>query len=486
MSIEVVQDEADVPQEFVRAMKRVTSVFASPEQDAQGLIQNLFQSYAPLAYGLPWQTLDYVELLATYNPDYSQAVENIKMLANSGHQLHIEAGSELKVRRIRSRLEKMSRTIQESHGGVDGIIEKMMDQAAVFGAMAGEFVVNDSMTGVVDFVDINPKSIRFFWEEDDQRYAPYQKVKQAQAQEAEKKNQKVIGSCVKLNEVTFRYYAFDAAPQSPYGVPPFLAALQNIAIQRDMVLNMAQIVKKIGLLAIIDMTVDKIKKRPSETEEQYYTRASQYLSDYADAVEDMAKEGGLVHYDDTNVKTYNIAGNAAGATNIFKQNEELIFSGLKSMPSVQGRSFSTTETYAGVAYEIVLRNTVRYQRAAKRFIEYGYWLDTQLSGEQADSISVVFNQNKTLQRLQNAQAHKIEIENAWIQWWLGVIDQTGFAQRTGEDRFVRQIDEPPPPPDSKNSSDVTAGDSTQPAPKPQDRSAEEQEDYLDGMMEEQE
>lgn len=416
------------------------SVFIDDEPTKNPL-ETLHQHYSPLAYALPWEILEYVELLATHNPDYSQAVDNIRTLANSGHELFVD-GTKRQTRRVKEMLEEKARTIQDRHGGVDGLIDKLLHQAATFGAMCGEWTLNEDMTDVLDFIDVNPKSIRFFWEDD--HWSPYQKVNGSQAKEAEKSGQKVrSGNCVKLNEETFRYYAFDAAPGSPYGTPPFVAALANIAIQKDMVANMAQIVKKVGMLGIIDLSIKQLPKMPSETNDEYESRAGAYLDDYATVLEDMVAEGGLAHFDDVEINTAQITGNAAGATNIFKQNEELIFSGLKSMPSVQGRSYSTTETYAGVAYDIIIRNTLKYQRACKRMIEAGYWLICMVRNENPDGIRLQFNSNKTLQRLQTAQAETLEIRNAGMLWLSGLIDQLGFAQRLGYSEPKKLMESPP-------------------------------------------
>lgn len=419
-----------------------TSIVQGDDSGYMNPLSSIYSQYAQLGYQLPWEILDYVELLSIYNPDYSQAVDNIRTLANSGHELFVDGGSRV-VAQTKALLEEKSRSIQPSHGGIDGLIDKLLHQAATFGAMCGEWVVNEEMTEVIDFADVNPKSIRFFWE--DSHWAPYQKVRGDQAKKAEARGQKVRNGCfIKLNELTFSYYAFDAMPGSPYGTPPFIACLRNIAIQNDMLDNMGQIVKKVGLLGIIDLVIKQLPRIAGETPEQYEARAGAYLDDYAKVTEDMVRDGGLVHFDDVEAKTYNITGNAAGATNIFKQNEELIFSGLKSMPSVQGRSYSTTETYAGVAYDIIIRNTEKYQRACKRMIESGYWLIAGMSGLNPDKITLNFNSNKTLQRLQDAQAETIEIRNAAMKWLAGIIDQNGFAQELGYSSPKREMEEPPP------------------------------------------
>ena len=413
-------------------------------RSAAGQIKRLFDQYKALGYQLPWEVLDYVELLATYNPDYSQAVENIKMLANSGHELIVSAASDLQQRKTKAFLEEKARKIQESHGGIDGVIEKLLDQAATYGAMCGEWVLSDDLREVIDFVDLNPKKIRFFWLDDEERYAPFQKVTMLQAKEAEKRGQEVRNNCVRLNELTFCYYAFDAEPESPYGTPPFLAALANIAIQRDMVHNMAQIVKKIGLLGIVDLTIERLEPRADESDDDYAIRAAEYLEEYIAVAEAMVKDGGVVHFDDMKATAWQIGGNAAGATNIHKANEEMVFSGLKSMPSVQGRSYSTTETYAGVAYEIILRNTYRYQRAVKRVIERGYWLMvTMAGGMQPDSISLDFKNNRSLFRMQEASAESTEINNAFVKWMLGILNQQGVANELGYASPATEMSEPP-------------------------------------------
>lgn len=686
---------------------RVTSAFVGEETTTSSLISKAFTNHANLSYKLPWHILDVVELLSTYNPDYSQAVENLKMLANSGHELIVDAGSDLQRRQTKSFLESKARLIQERHGGIDGVIDKLMDQAAVYGAMAGEWVLSEDLSEVVDFVDINPKKIRFFWLEEEQIWAPFQKVSTLQAKEAEKSGQETIGNHVRLNELTFHYFAFDAAPNSPYGTPPFVAAIANISIQQDLIHNLGQIVKKIGLLGVIDVVIERLQREPGETEEQYVSRATSYLDDYVAATEDMVKDGGLVHFDDVEVKTTQIGGNAAGATNIHKQNEELIFSGLKSMPSVQGRcvvpetkvltadlrwveagslcvgdelvgfdeglgkgrgsgsvarmkssvvecndlielpcikiktdkgditvsenhpmvamgsrtegrvwreaqdiqkgdrlpwffepweddrsydagylagmfdgeaslgfsgsgkngtltmsqktgvvldetvmalkrlgfeshvgepnggtnggvahvrvlggkwetmrflgslrphrllaksrqcwegaslrnggstnqtgrqgvyanvlsvrrvgmkevvalqtssrtffsegmlshnSYSTTETYAGVAYDIIIRNTMKYQRAAKRMVESGYWLMSALEGLRPTDVTLKFNKNRTLNRLQEEQAKSVEIRNEAYKWALGITDQMQVALALGHDEPKTAMESPP-------------------------------------------
>lgn len=417
---------------LVRARTRPQSVVTAP--GSRNKIDKVFEQYAQLGYRLQFEVLDHIELIARYNPDMSQAIENTRTLSNSGHELYVDGKSDLQKKRAKEYLEEQSKSINKSSGGIDGLIDKLLWQGATFGAMCGEWILSDDLTEVVDFVDLNPKWIKFWWDDDEMYsgWAPYQEVKPEQAKEAEGKGQKVrLKRFVRLDPLTFHYFAFDSPPNNPYGTPPFLSALRNIAIQEDMMDNMSQIVKKMGLLGIVDMSIEPLTQTRGESNEDFSARAGLFLTQYAQACEDMITEGGLVHFSDAEVKTQSITGNAAGATNIFKQNEEQVFSGLKSMPSVQGRSYSTTETYAGVAYDIIIRNTWRYQRAVKRMIETGYWLMLNLKGMPATKVSLEFKPNKTLHRLQNAQALLLEIKSALQLWATGVLDQEGFAQYIG-------------------------------------------------------
>ena len=225
--------------------------------------RRIYNHYAPLAYELPWEVLDYVELLSTYNADFSQAVDNVCTLANSGHAVQASGNGVRATRELKSYIEDLAKLIQPSSGGIDGVIDKLLHQACTYGAMAGEWLLDADTLHVVDFADINPKSIRYFWEEDNERWEPYQRVSAAQAQEAEKRGQKVFNGCIKLNEITFHYYSFNNAPNSPYGVPPFIAALEPIGIQREMMANMSQVVKKLGLLGLVDVIVDQLPPLPA-------------------------------------------------------------------------------------------------------------------------------------------------------------------------------------------------------------------------------
>lgn len=409
--------------------------------DVLTMLGYIADTYAGLSNSLPFELYDYVELVAMYNPDFSQAVNNIKNLANPGYKVVVNATNESRAAAYRERLIKKQRDIKPRIGGLDGITNNLLMQGAIYGAMCGEWILDDSLSDVVDFAFVNPKNIRFFWDKEEEDWHPYQKVSLAALASA-KGEQEIRGSCIRLNTNTFFYQAIYTFNNNPYGVPPLFAALENIGIQREMVNNLKSITKKMGMLGILEVIIEKLPMEPDETPSQYIERCNKFLTNYQNLIQDMINQGGIVHFDDTKVTNLSIAERAQGADQIFKLNEELVFSGLHSLPSVQGRSYSTTETYAGVAYELLLRSVGDFTDAVKYIMEQGCWLMDKVWGIGVSEIKFDFGENKSLNNLQNAQADAIRLNNDMRLWHNRILGQQQVAQRHGVDVPYENIDAP--------------------------------------------
>lgn len=401
------------------------------------------QSYGTLSYNLPFELYDYVELVATYNADFSQAVDNVKNLANPGFNILVNAKDAGKSKAFRGRLASKELEIKSTFGGFHGIVNSLVRQGAIYGAMCGEWVLSADLKDVIDFVLVNPKNIRFFWDEEKQVWQPYQKVSIDQIELARKRGQKIVNmDCIELNSNTFLYYTVYTSNNNPYGIPPFIAALEPISIQRELTDNFKSIAKKMGMLGILEVVIERFPMEPEETVAEYTSRCQSFLTNYKGVIQDMTKEGGLVHFDDTTVTNLSISEKAEGAEKLFALNEEQVFSGLHSLPSVQGRSYSSTETYAGVSYEILLRSMGDFTKGAKYIIEQGLWLMDRVWGIGVEEIKLDFSENKALNQLQKAQAEAISISNNEELWRQGVIDQNEFAQRHNSPAPAKPLEDP--------------------------------------------
>jgi len=403
----------------------------------------LTNMYGSMALSLPFELYDYVELMAIYNADFSQAVDNVKNLANPGFNILVNSKDDNKAAEYRRLLTLKERTLKPKFGGFHGIANGLVKQGAVYGAMCGEWIANADLTDIVDFVFLNPKNIRFFWDKEEQDWHPYQKVNMMQIDMAKKRGQEIRNlDCIRLNTTTFLYYNAFAINNNPYGIPPFISALEPLGIQRQLINNLKSITKKMGMLGILEVVIEKLPMEAEETFNQYLERCQKFLQNYQGLIQNMVNEGGIVHFDDSEVKMISIAEKAEGAEKLFTLNEEQAFSGLHTLPSVQGRSYSTTETYANVSYEILLRSIGDFTMGAKYIIEQGCWLMDRVWGVGVDEITLDFVENKAVNQLQKAQAEAISINNDLALWRNKILNQTNVAQRHGIDVPVEPLDAP--------------------------------------------
>src|SRR5690606_30692076 len=88
----------------------------------------------------------------------------------------------------------------------------------------------------------------------------------------------IDGNLVELNTETYKYIALGRFGEKPYGIPPFLSALENIAIGRDMQDNLKYVVKKLGTLGFLEVLVNGPKPLPNEDADAYYRRTQDYLN----------------------------------------------------------------------------------------------------------------------------------------------------------------------------------------------------------------
>lgn len=356
-----------------------------------------FSNLAPekLPFDMPWEVLNYVEYLSYWNQDFSAAVDNVRNLASTPFTIHVTGPNKRNVDATLITLRDKAASIGPRHGGgLQNIADNLVVQAATYGAMAGEWILTADFMDVVDFILINPKSIRFFFDKREQRYVPYQKVSFIAAKAAKDRGQQVIGTHIRLNENTFAYAAYHNSYGGPYGVPPFLAALDPVYLQRDMLKNIKAIVRKLGLLGLIDMQITSLDQEIGETDSHYQSRVMSYLEAYVPIAEQLVNDGALIHYDDLTATTFAVSKDSSqAASSLFSDNQALLETGLKNFNMSQNRASSTVDTFAGLAFDLMLRSARKYQDGVASIIAHGLRLYNLLQGVTGvDRILVRFQQ----------------------------------------------------------------------------------------------
>ena len=386
-----------------------------PDDDLRGSIGRISSYYDIATPDFPLEYLRVLEVAAIWNPDLSQALSIIVNLGNTGHEIEVDAPRpEVALDRIND----LAAAVYHIGGGIDGLVNHFLRQIVLMGALSAEWVVAERISeGISDAAVVPVRTIRF--KRVGEALAPCQHTGRADR------------PYIELNPLTYSYSPVQTMDDSPYGIPGFYAALKNIEIQLSMVGNLEHITRKMGILGFLDVTVEIPEQKPRENDAAYRQRLQTRLKDYAKAFTANFAKGVTVHYKDQEIKHNNVGTTAAaGARSVFQLNEEQIFSALDIPPSMMGRSYSTTETYAGVDFERLLTRLFNYRRTIKRFLEKGYMLDLALRGIAAE-VSVHFNENSGLKEAEKVESEQKHIENVIKKRDAGFIDDDEAARELG-------------------------------------------------------
>ena len=385
------------------------------------LLRDLAGEMACVSPDFPIQFLEVMRNLAMVNPDVAQAKENLVQLGNTGHTVLVEgmnAGAEAAL--LDAVMNFQARAFHR-FGGVDGFINSCIGQIAVGGAISVEWVVAEDFSGIDRVVSVPIHEIRFSYDREKQAYLPFQKVESEDFQ-----RQRVY-----LNPYTYQYCPLQTLDNSPYAIPPILSAMESIMIQRDMVKNIRFMVRKMGLLGFVSVLVKQPQKQNAESETAYLNRCLTTLEAHAERMRHNYRDGLAFGFQDTFTINHNQIPNPGGAKELFELNEQMLFSGLKADPALHGRTYSTTETYAGVVYEKMLSMITNYQRVVRQVLEYGYKLHFILSGLRYSSVTVEFNPSKSLSSERDENTYQVKLANLTTLFEQGIIDQDQFAQEAG-------------------------------------------------------
>lgn len=375
---------------------------------------------------ISFECLRLLKQLMVYNPLMSQFVLNITNLANTGHQVIIEAANSTQAETALKRINETAGRLWPHGAGVDGLINQYCTDIAWSGALSSEDEVNLAARRVEKVVIVPVEQIRFDW--DGQNYLPFQLPKHSLAL-----NRGTVGM-IPLNAETYRYYALSTVGNSPYAKPPATAAIEDLSgPYADGKANLKAILKKYGLLGFAAMQVTAPPRKPNELDDEYSKRAKSYLGKMRDAVSGIWQQGLLLMFRDQKIDFHSITANASGVKDIFEMIEAQVFNGFGMQPSLFGRVHSTTETFADVVWSQLDAQVSNVRRLPKRRMERTYSLDLLLAGVAFNSISVRFNKTPSRNALKEAQAEESRVRIAIDKAKAGIISADQAAQELGYD-----------------------------------------------------
>ena len=382
------------------------------------------------AEGSYFLMLSTLKRLAIYNPDISQAVANLKYLANTGHTVKIEAKTPAQIDLAQARLAETAARVFLNSAGLDGFVGNAISTMAWSGALSIEATVDLKARQLDRIIFVPIEEIHFHRE--GSRWIPYQHPKQGLG---------VPATGLALNDVTYRYFAAEFIENSPYARPPFTAAIDPIlSRQNPMMASLKAIAEKFGLTGVVNVSVEPPPrdKDKGETVQQYNSRLEAYIGQIRQRFENNPLRSLWVTYRDYKVEHHNITSDARGAKDLVDLNEQQVLSAIHSMPAFHGRADSTTEAFANVVYRLLIAQAENFQRIIKRALEFIYKLDLMLAGIEVESLSVKFHPMVSRNPKEEAEAEATRLATAILKAEKGLLDPDQAAQEVGADSWFDQ------------------------------------------------
>lgn len=453
----------------------ITNTFSDIKGKTTFVSPDFIAEYIPVIRKLSW-----------INEDMGLAVNDMVRLTNTGHRIKFDPAVPAEMQaKMRQHIEDKQIEWGDGIDGMNGLVNKMISQIWIAGALSNEWVVANDKKGIKNVALVNPETIVFSWNKKQLRYEPYQKQTYETGFIYGEKYEK-------LNENTYRYYAINGDTELPYGIPPFLTALNPISTQSDMVQNIRYMMKQVGLLGFFETLMEKPSQLDGESDDKYKARLQTFLDTTKKEIIGGLGEGVIVGYkDDHEFKFNSTTKDLRGVGDIYNQNERSVANGLKFAPEFLGVSQKGTETGLSIVFTKMLSQLTNIQAIIAANLKFGYNLELRLAGFTFENLRVEFNPSTITDDLKNQQAQEIKIRNVIAKYGQGIIGQQQAADELNYDK--PDAEEPRILPDKqaemdqkrekdKDASDRKVRDKNKPQPKRKDQKSQIAEFIIDSLL----
>lgn len=359
------------------------------------------------------------------NPDVGIALQDMFKLTNTGHIISFPYNSDEESRLMRAHIEKVSKSWSNYTAGVYGITNKMIVQSLIGGAISIEAVPNKDLTGISTIVFINPEDI-IFKRTNDGKYLPYQKNKSF----LNKRD-----PYIPLNLNTFKYSSIFNDTDEPYGVPPFMTALDSLKGQSDMRDNMKHIMELMGMFGFLEAKIQKPMKKANENETAYTRRLENELRKLKVNLSRGLKDGIVTGYiDDHEFNLNSTTQNLSNVDKVWYMNQQMVANGLGVNGNIIGVPASNTESGANILLSKMISQLKNIQVFLSDVWEFIYSLELLLAGFNNKGIKVTFATSTITDEVKYQQALEYKIRNNVSLYEAGIISQDQFAFNMGYDK----------------------------------------------------
>ena len=370
------------------------------------------------------ESIPTIRKLYKVNADVGSIIFDLISLTNTGHSIEFDQTVKPEiVDKMRKHLKEKSKNWGSGVSGINGLINKMVAQIWVSGALSNEWIPNKQLTGISNNSLINPENIVFKYNRRINRYEAYQKLKGSIS---------IRKTHIKLNSLTYKYFGLLNDTDEPYGIPPFLTALEDIGTQKDMKTNINHILKQLGLLGYLEVKLAKPEQEANESSSQFKKRLESLLVTTKQNVQNGFMDGVVTGFEeDHEFNFHSTTKNLGGVSDIFNQNERQIANGLKTSPNFLGLPGGGTETNMGIVFTKMLSQLASVQNIIGLNLEEGYALELRLAGFNFKSVTVKWRASTITDDLKIQQSLEIKQRVAKQLRIDGIIGQDKYADIMG-------------------------------------------------------
>lgn len=358
------------------------------------------------------------------NPDVGKALQDMFQLTNTGHRVQFPNNTDKEADMMRDHLANRTKQWSNCMAGIDGYVNKMAVQLLVSGSLSVEGVPNSKLNGLSTIVFVNPDNI-VFKRENDGVYQPYQRnLNQTDPDKA----------FIKLNTLTYKYVGYYNDTDEPYGIPPFMSALDSLKTQSDMKVNMKHIMENAGMLGFMEALMEKPEIMPNENVPRYQHRLDMELKKMKLRLKDGMKDGLIVGYkDDHEFKLNSTTKDMANLDVPWTMNQQSVANGLGINSSLIGVTTANTEGGAGVNLSTLIAQLKNIQRTIGYVLEFLYNLELTLAGFNPKGITITWYPATVSDDVKIQQANQYKVQNLNALYRDGIISLQQYAQAMGYD-----------------------------------------------------
>lgn len=396
----------------------------SVEDDSTNLVSSLRGLTKLVEPSFRVDIIPLIRDLYKVNPDMGIALQDMFKLANTGHHITFPNNTDAEAEKMRNHLKQAVKGWTQYTAGIGGLVNKMMVQLLVSGAISVEGVPNEDLTGLATVLFLKPEYIKFKREQNGV-YSPYQKNLNYWVKHED---------FIKLNPETYFYVGMFNDTDEPYGIPPFMPALDSLKGQHDMKTNFKHIMEVCGMVGFLEAKMQKSDQRPNESIKAYESRLNRELNELKRNVKDGMKDGVVTGYiDDHEFKLNSTTKELGNIDKPWNMNQQSVANGLGVNGSIIGVSSTTGEGATGIMLSKMISQLKNIQMLVEYVLDRLYSLELRLAGFNNKGIKITWGTSTVSDEVKIQQGLQYKIQNLDLLYKAGIISQDQYAWEMGYD-----------------------------------------------------